>query len=126
MAKIKTFEAACKLLKLDPKKVPVVKGLPAKHQKSIVAYFKLVIIAQALNEGWEPNWSNSDEYKYQPYFWVKADAKHPAGVGFSITGYGVWGSITGVGSRLCFKSSELAMYAGKQFAKLYQEYLLIG
>jgi hypothetical protein len=30
----------------------------------------------------------------------------------------------GCASRLCFKSSELAKYAGEQFTKLYSDYIL--
>jgi hypothetical protein len=86
--RIKTFAEACKVLKRDPKKLPVVTGLPTKHRKSIVAYFKLVTIAEALNEGWTPDWSNHNEYKYWPYFKVNADAKNKAGAGLSFSDYG--------------------------------------
>lgn len=126
MAKIKTFEAACKLLKIKSTDLPVVKHLPKIHQLALIAHYKLIIIAQALNDGWQPTWSDSNERKYFPYFWVKADPKHPAGVGFSNTFCDGWSSRSVVGSRLCFKSSELALYAGKQFAKLYQEYHLMS
>lgn len=126
MAKIKTFEAGCKLLKIKSTDLPVVKHLLKIHQQALIAHYKLIIIAQVLNDGWQPNWSDNNEIKYFPYFGVKADPKHPAGVGFSGTDCDVWFSSSGVGSRLCFKSSELALYAGKQFAKLYQEYHLMS
>lgn len=51
---IKTFDDACHVLNLDPSTLPVVTGLPARHQKAITAHFKLIIIAEALNEGWKP------------------------------------------------------------------------
>jgi hypothetical protein len=126
LPKIKTFEAACKALKLDPNKVlPKVSSMPKKHQAALLAHAKLVIIAQALNEGWEPNWSNRDEYKYFPYFVVKATDKTPSGSGLSFDDCDRWHSSSNVGSRLCFKSYELAEYAGKTFIKLYEEYHLI-
>lgn len=125
MAQIKTFAQACKIAKVDSKKLPDVSMLPKKHQKSFIAYFKLIIIAQAINEGWEPDWNNSNEYKYTPWFEVKADKKRPAGFGFSAAGYGTWRTFTAVGSRLCFKSRELALYAGKTFTDIYIDYLLI-
>lgn len=121
MKKIKTFEDACKALKLDPKKLPKVIGLPALHKKSIIAYYKLVIIAQALNEGWKPNWSDGMELKYYPWFWF-----NKAGSGFSHYDYVGSGASASVGSRLCYKSSEIAEYAGKQFKNLYEEYHLLS
>ena len=125
MNKIKTFEDACKALKLSPKALPDVSGLPEKHRNALIAHYKLVIIAEALNEGWQPNWNDSDEYKYYPWFEIKANKKKPAGFGFSYTHYDFWSTHTTVGSRLCFKSRELSDYAAKQFEKLYVEYFLI-
>jgi hypothetical protein len=117
---IKTFEAACKQLKLDPKKVlPQVTGVPKKHQEAIVAHAKLVIITEALNEGWTPDWENSDEWKYYPWFDMSS------GSGLSFDGCAYRFSHSGVGSRLCFKTAELAKYAGTQFKKLYTQYFLI-
>ena len=123
MKKIKSFADACKALNLKPN-LPVVTGLPKKHAQAIVAYYQLVIIAQALNEGLEPDW-NSGEWKYYPRFYVKADAKRPAGFGLSSYDCDGWSASTGVGSRLCFKSCELAEYAGKKFVKLYEKAYLI-
>ncbi|WP_166964664.1 hypothetical protein [Yeosuana marina] len=86
-----------------------------------VAYRKLKLIAQALNEGWTPDWTDSNEYKYYPWF----EMGSASGVGFSYDGYDHWYSISCVGSRLCFKSRELAEYAGKQFEDIYKEFLTI-
>jgi hypothetical protein len=126
MAKIKTFEQACKALKIDAKALPDVSKLPEKHQAAMVAHYKLIVIAEALNEGWQPDWSNWNEYKYFPYFKVNADASKPSGSGLSYYGYGARGTSPFVGSRLCFKSWELAEYAGKQFKDLYEQSYLIN
>jgi hypothetical protein len=126
MKKIKTYEDACKALKLKPTALPDVSALPEKHRKAIIAHYKLVIIAEALNEGWTPNWNDENQYKYTAYFRVKASKSNPAGVGFSFTFFDIWRTGTGVGSRLCFKSSELAEYAGKQFENLFIDYFLIA
>lgn len=99
MAKIKTFEAACKLLKINSTDLPVVKHLPKIHQLALIAHYKLIIIAQVLNDGWQPNWSDDNERKYFPYFGVKADPKHPAGVGFSGTRATVTGARFRVSAR---------------------------
>lgn len=125
MKQIKTFAEACKKLKVKTTTLPDVSMLPEKHQKAIVAFYKLTLIAEVLNEGWQPDWSNNNEYKYQPYFGVKATKKNKGGTGFSGVGYVVWDSVTSVGSRLCFKNSELAIYAGEQFSSIYKDFLLI-
>lgn len=80
-----------------------------------IAYQKLKLIAQALNEGWKPDLGNDNEPKYYPWFNFKG--------GFSY--YGAYCSCTGshVGSRLCFKSRELAEYAGKQFISIYKDFM---
>ncbi len=121
--KIKTFAEACKALGIKTA-VPDVSMLPVKDRKAIIAHYKLTKIIEALNEGWKPNWNDSSETKYFPWFQIKADAKRPAGFGFSYYDCDGWHTGTYCGSRLCLKSRELALYAGKQFKDLYIEYFL--
>jgi hypothetical protein len=121
MDEIKTFEDACKKLGIL-ELVPDFSTLPEKYRASIYAHYKLMIIADALNEGWIPDWTNSREYKYYPWF----EMGSPSGVGFSCDGYDLWYTLSGVGSRLCFKTAELARYAGKQFEELYKEYFVLS
>lgn len=118
--KVKTFEDACKVLGLDPKQLPVVDLLPEKDRKSIIAYYKLTVIIRALNEGWEPNWNDWDEYKYFNWFYLDS-----AGFGCAYTIYTATYTSTNIGSRLCFKNDTLARYARVQFRDLYFEYLFI-
>ena len=119
--RVKLFEDACELLGIDPTKVCTGKpdDVLVYDSKSITAYRKLIIIARALNEGWTPDWNDTNQYKWYPYF------KFKAGFGFSRTYCAYWLSHTTVGSRLCFKSEELAQYAGKQFEAIYQEFLTL-
>lgn len=117
--RIKSFEEACLQLGLDPTQLPVVANLPEKDQNAIIAFYKLTIITRALNEGWEPNWKNWDEYKYYNYFFVRW------GSGFVCSDTDFTLTYAGIGSRLCFKSQELAEYALSQFKELYLQYLLI-
>jgi hypothetical protein len=122
--RVKTFDDACRELSISPASVGF--QLQAeleplfKDVASILAYMKLIIITRALNEGWVPDWSDSDQPKYT--VWLE---DYQAGVGFSFTGCVDWDSNTAVGSRLCFKSSELAMYAGNQFMAIYNDFFLI-
>jgi len=81
------------------------------------ALFLLEMLSEALNEGWVANWDDSNENKHYPYF------EYSPGVGFSYGDYRYGYSITFVGSRLCYKTVELAEYAGKQFKDLYNDFL---
>ena len=122
--KIKSFEDACKHLGLNPNDLSVVDMLPEKDRKSIIAFYKLTIIIRALNEGWEPDWSNWDEFKYYNWFYIEK-GKDQRSSGFCYIGTRCAGVDAYAGSRLCFKNRELAEYAAEQFKELYREYLLI-
>ena len=87
---------------------------------SSCAHLKLTLIARVLNEGWKPDWTNTNEYKYVPWF------KHKSGFGLSFYAYGRWRTDSRVGSRLCFKSREVAQHVFETFKELYEDYLLIG
>lgn len=81
---------------------------------------KLTLIAKALNEGWEPDWTNSSQYKWYPWFNMES------GSGLSFCDADNWCSDTSVGSRLCYKSKELAEYAGKHFIDIYTQFFIIN
>jgi len=115
--RVKTFEDACKVVGLDKVQVGVT-GLD-DDTDSIIAYTKLVIIAKALNEGWQPDWTDSSQRKNVPWF------EHKAGFGLACVGCDGCYAVTGVGSRLCFKTSDLAKYAATQFADIYNDFLNI-
>lgn len=119
--RVKSFEDACQVLGISTN-VPEVKGLPRKHQKAIIANYKLIVIAEALNEGWKPNWQDSDEYKYYPWF----DMSNPAGVGYSYTISAASTTHATFGSRLCLKNRELAIYFGQTFTDLFNDSLLLN
>lgn len=119
--RVKSFEDACQVLGISTN-VPEVKGLPRKHQKAIIANYKLIVIAEALNEGWKPNWQDSDEYKYYPWF----DMSNPAGVCCSSTYHTASAASASFGSRLCLKNRELAIYFGQTFTDLFNDSLLLN
>lgn len=115
MERIKTIEDVLKYHNIDKDDFEAdYKGLP----EDVKAYRLLVLIASALNEGWTPDWDNSNEYKYHSYFTMGSS-------GFRYDVYDYWSSISVVGSRLCFKTKELATYAAEQFKDIYSNYFLI-
>ena len=111
---IKTFEDACEELNIDPHDVFNSKDLPDE-----IAYRKLKVIIKAVNQGWTPNWNNTDQYKWSPWFKFFS-----SGFGFSYSDCTYDNSATDVGSRLCTDSSDKALYIAKQFKAEYQEYFL--
>ena len=112
--RVKSYEDACAILCLTPHQVGIMGISDCKLNKSLAAYIKLSIINKALNEGWEADWKNGNEYKHYPYFVYSG-----SGFRFNLTYYHFTGAY--VGSRLYFKTRELAEYAGKQFTELYKE-----
>lgn len=121
---IKSFSDACKVLGLSEETLPEVSMLPEKHRKSIIAFYKLVTIIEAINNGWAPNWNDDAQWKYYAYFGVEASEENPSGSGFSFSYYHISSYGTIVGSRLCVDSREKAEYLGEQFQDLYKDYLL--
>ena len=118
MPKIKTFAAACKAVGANPKDFELPADADAV-ERSINAYRKLVkVIVPALNEGWVADFADASQRKYYPWFY-----NYRAGSGFSFTDFVDSNANTCVGSRLCFKSADLATYAGTQFIDIYNEYL---
>lgn len=87
-----------------------------------VAYRKIKLIAKAFNEGWVPDWTNSNEYKYYPWF----EMGSPSGSGFRFDVFDHWLTHSHVGSRLCFKSSELAKHVGNLFIDDYRDFLTLN
>lgn len=122
--KIKSFEEACKVEGLDPDKVlPDVSGFPSIHQKALTALAKLIIVVDVLNGDWNPDWNNDDEYKYYPWFDMEKTKENPSG--FWLISVGYISASSGVGSRLCFHSRELAEHAAEHFLDLYRDYMII-
>ncbi len=86
-------------------------------QDHILGNQELVIIAKALNEGWTPDWHN---VKWDKWFnWFNTSSSSSGR--FSFFGSDDRDSSSNCGSRLCFKSKELAQYAATQFLDIYQK-----
>lgn len=148
--RVKTFEDACRELGEEH---PFVSAYTAwiKHeefddQEDILAYMKLRIICAALNEGWEPQFTE-DEWRYYPWniLWTEEELseksdewktdRHLISTGeyqtdyaglAAANSYGAPSSPSATfGSRLCLKSDTLAVYCGKQFINIWADFYLI-
>lgn len=148
--RVKTFEDACKELGEDHKLVQQFKAIQEAiaEDKEATAYFKLGIITAALNEGWEPDFTNDDEYRYYPYLclWTKeeledkdeawkddhnlqlwfggGDSYRGARCGLaSANSHDAWSNANAnFSARLAHKTEKLAIYSGKQFTELWTNY----
>jgi hypothetical protein len=85
-----------------------------------IAYRHMKALTLVLNEGWKPDWYNESEQKWFPYFRVSS-----SGFAFCDADYGNVYPYAGHASRICFKTKELAEYAGKLFTSIYESFILI-
>lgn len=142
--RIKTFEDAARAMGInDPE---AWEDNYSNLEPDILAYFKLRIICAALNEGWEPQFTE-DECRYYPWFWLytqdeinnmdeqEKQDRHLISTGYYETGYAGFAAASSgvapsapnanIGSRLCLKSEALAVYCGKQFIDLWADFNLV-
>jgi hypothetical protein len=110
--RIKTFSDVCKVLGVDEDDFYDDHTYETADE---LAYRQLKLIVKALNEEWTPDWDNQNQYKYYPYFDMRG-----SGLVFYFVDF--WCRRSAVGSRLCFRSRELAEYAAKQFTDIYKAY----
>lgn len=148
--KVKTFEDAVAFLGDEHPLVAQFRVIESSFKEAennlhLFAYARLVIIAEALNEGWNPKF-DGDECRYYPWFYIfskreyeeldEDEKKECRVVGRSISNAGAYGGVvyasaidasssssTVHGSRLAFKTRELAEYCGKQFIDIWERFL---
>ena len=150
--RIKTFEDACN--ELGEENVLVQAYRTAEFNTSgnqndvsdVFAYLKLRVIAEALNEGWEPHFTK-DEYRWYPLFYLytqeeidKMDEEKKkklwlfGGLSHSGSACGLasafssnpWSaSYSRISARLAVKSGALATYFGQQFIDIWADYVAL-
>ena len=142
--RIKTFEDACREIGIDAEawnRDKISLGL----EPDVLAFLKLRIIVKALNEGWEPRFTE-DECRYYPWFilytgeeYNKLDEEEKSRVvcrssydavalgGVSCAGANYDSSFAdaSIGVRLAFKTSELAAYCGRQFLDIWADFVFL-
>lgn len=148
--KVKTFEDAVAILGDEHPLVAQFRVIESSFKEAdnnlhLFAYARLVIIAEALNEGWKPKF-DGDECRYYPWFYIytkkeyeeldEDEKKECRVVGRSYVIANANGGVvcagannassyssTNSGSRLAFKTRELAEYCGKQFIDIWEKFL---
>lgn len=149
--RIKTFDDACNELGADHPMVSVYDALVTRANgeqslaewmgKDVVAFLKLRIITEALNEGWHPKFTE-DEYRYYPWFCIYTKEEYDnfseeekrrcvgrasyyayadGGLVCASASYASSGSYADGGARLVFSKRDLAEYAGRQFIDIWAD-----
>lgn len=148
--RIKTFEDAVNAIGEDHPLVAQYKAITNAFKEDdnnlhLFAYTRIAIIAEALNEGWRPEYTEN-EYRYYPWFGLYTQEEYDemdddnkeccrfvgrshsyayanGGLVYAGAYSGSAHSYAGIGSRLAFKSRDLAIYCGKQFIDIWINYL---
>ena len=142
--RIKTFEDACHEIGIDAEawnRDKISLGL----EPDVLAFLKLRIIVKALNEGWEPRFTE-DECRYYPWFilytgeeYNKLDEEEKSrvvyrsynnaaafgGVSCANASFDSSSTFAYIGVRLAFKTSELAAYCGRQFLDIWADFVFL-
>lgn len=146
--RIKTLTDACNALGDEHPLVTQYRLTAAAYKgepmtEDLIAYLKLRVIVAALNDGWEPKFDEV-EYRYYPWFYILSEKEYarlseeekgrvvsrsnnnafPYG-GLVCTGADDASShsYTVYGTRLVFKTRELAKYAGEQFTQEWADFV---
>ena len=149
--RIKTVEDACN--ELGEENVLVQAYRTAEFNTSgnqndvsdVVAYLKLRVISEALNEGWEPQFT-TDECRWYPWFYLytqeeidNMDEENKkklwlfggsssyganCGLASALSNLAWSASVALISARLAVKSEALANYFGQQFIDIWADYLI--
>lgn len=117
MEKIKTFADAQR--ETGAQDTPDFNEAPEEVREFLKAIYQAAVITKALVGDWKPNWNDSNQEKWFPWFRMSS-----GGFVFGGAGYGCSRAYAGVASRLCFPSEEMAEYAGRQFTDIYSRIIL--
>ena len=150
--RVKTFEDAVSILGNDNQAVIDYYVIADKTcTEDILAFGKLKVIAEALNEGWKPTFKK-DEYRYYPLFYIRTKEEYDklnenerklyyvynninihSNFGYAVANTNIIANadsdvtssrlFTNRNSQLAFKTRELAIYAGKQFIDIWVNFI---
>lgn len=142
--RVKTVEDALRVLGTPNEEIKDFFKPFEKLGEDVVAYMKLRVITEALNEGWKPTFSE-DEYRWWPWFryyskeeieemseekrqklglvGAHAISGSRSGLAYVFSKYGWSHTYAFIGSRLAYKSEALADYSGRQFREIWEVYV---
>jgi len=110
---IKTYSEVCKKLGVEELTEKDFKQF-GEDSKKMLAFHKIKNIEKLFNGSWKPNWKNTSQYKWYPYFDINSSGGL-GGVFFSSFFLSFRGS-TGV-----YKDEKTASFVGETFIKIYED-----
>jgi hypothetical protein len=111
---ITTYKQVCKALNIEELTLSDFSFLPTEDRKKTLAFHKLQQIAKLFNGDWKPDWKNTNQNKYYPYFNAAS-----GGLGFSDSGSCFFSCFSSV---VYFKDKETSDYVGKTFLSIYKDF----
>lgn len=117
--RVKTYLDACHELGREP--LDEKKLLELGLTEHDIAYQKLTLIIEALNEGWKADVCDANVRRWYPWFEPNGS---PSSFAFGGSFCGLAYACAGSGSRLCLKREKLSNYCGKQFIDLWKQFIL--
>jgi len=117
MESIKTLEDALKVTGRND--IPEFNEVAEDLRDYFKAQYEAIIITEALVGTWKPDWNDSSQRKWFPWF-LMSSGGFVFGGAYCAYSY----ADAGYASRLCFPSEEMAEYAGRTFADVYSRIIL--
>jgi hypothetical protein len=130
--KITSWEAAAKLVGVDPNALPDVSMLPERLKAFTTGNYKRAIVVEALNKAykpksprWIPNFNDGSQLKFYPWVWPGEDSAAAGGFGFQDAYYSYTLTRANVGARLLLRDVELVEHMFTHFRQLLVDTMLI-
>lgn len=114
--RVKTYLDACHELGREP--LDEKKLLELGLTEHDIAYQKLTLIIEALNEGWKADVCDANVRRWYPWFEPNGS---PSSFAFGVSYFGHAFARAGSGSRLCYKTRGLAEYSAKKFIDIWKD-----
>ncbi len=86
-----------------------------KEKEQTIPYLRIKQIEKLFNRGWKPNWKDTNEYKYYPYFTVGSGGGLVCN--FCYCRFNVYS-----GEVAFYKDKETAIFVGKTFINEYKSF----
>ncbi len=112
--RIKDYIDVCEELGEDQLSLDHFSHLPKHMREKSLAYAQLQQIVKLLNDKWKPDWNNTNEYKWYPWF------RYNSGLGLAFDGSGCHVGVS-VGGVAFFKDEVVSNFVGKTFIYIYEK-----
>lgn len=118
---VSSFEDAATFLGMDPELLPNLSSIPRRFKRPLIAYFKLMVVCEAINQGWSPDLASKNQIKFYPLFIADKSGKD-----FSECKHFTTTSELRVPSFLFCETIEKEKYLASQFLELFKDMMLIA